>query len=190
MKNIIFDLGGVILVDKPSQVLNKMNVTKDEYSELIRFFDNWDDLDLGYETLEEKFDKCNFSLELCNKYKDKLIHYYQLRDIDYKFIALANKLKNRGYNLYILTDNNNECVKYYMNSEKFSIFDGWVISSEYNTLKKDGKLFEILLNKYNLNGNECFFIDDKKENIMIAKTYGIDGLVYSKSYNDIENILL
>ena len=60
MKNIIFDLGSVLIKDHSYSVLDKMSLNKKEYDELLRFFKDFDKLDLGLETLEEKFEKCNF----------------------------------------------------------------------------------------------------------------------------------
>ena len=52
--NIIFDLGGVILLGKAKDVLDKLNIEEDEYNELIKFFDDWDRMDTTDETVEEK----------------------------------------------------------------------------------------------------------------------------------------
>ena len=47
MKNIIFDLGGVILKGASFSVLDGIDIDSGIYTELRKFFDNWDDLDLG-----------------------------------------------------------------------------------------------------------------------------------------------
>ena len=183
IKNIIFDLGGVILRDSPIYILDDINLDNYTYNELKRFFDNWIDLDLGKETLEEKFNKCDFSYEIEKKYKDILINCYKYRKINIKIINLLNILKSNNYMLYVLSNNNKETYDYYRNNDLLECIDGWVVSCEYNTLKKDGILFEILLKKYNLNVNECYFIDDKKINIEIAEKYGIKGYFFKENEN-------
>ena len=67
--NIIFDLGGVILLGKAKDVLDKLNIEEDEYNELIKFFDDWDRMDTTDETVEEKFNSYNFSDSIKSKYK-------------------------------------------------------------------------------------------------------------------------
>ena len=62
MKNIIFDLGGVILKDSPIIVIN--DVPSDMYNQLKVFFDDWTDLDLGNMILLDKFNECNFSFDI------------------------------------------------------------------------------------------------------------------------------
>lgn len=193
IKNIIFDLGGVILKNKPISVLENINVNNSEYNELKKFFDNWEELDLGKETLNDKFIKCNFSNDIEKMYKEILIHYYKYRELNEELISIIKKLKKNNYNVYILSDNNSECYEYYKKNDLFKDIDGWVLSCEYNTKKKDGILFDILINKFSLNPYECYFIDDRESNIDEAKKHGIRGYLFNekndiiKLYDDMRN---
>lgn len=188
IKNIIFDLGNVILKNKSISVLENMNIDTNTYDELKKFFNDWSNLDLGKETILEKYHKCNFPSSYDILYKDILINYYKYRDINTKLIELISKLKNNNYNVYILSDNNIESYNYYKNHELFKNIDGWVISSLYGTCKKDGALFDILLIKYNLNSNECYFIDDNIINIEEAKKHGIKGYLFNE--DDIDDLYI
>ena len=175
MKNIIFDLGGVILEGKASSVLDKLNLNNEEYNSLLEFFNDWKNLDIDEETIEDKFNSYNFNQEIINKYKYKLLKYYELRNINIGLINLIKELKN-NYKIYILSDNNKDASIYY--KELFKELDGYVFSYEYKTLKKEGKLFDIILNKYNLNPKDCYFIDDNIENIKVAQEKGINAHQY------------
>ena len=171
MKNIIFDLNNVIIIGKASSTLDKLNLTEEEYNELVKFFDNWYNLDIDKETIEEKFDSYNFSEDIVIKYKDKLLKYYELRDLNKELLNYIEELKknNKIYNLY---DNNKDASLYYKNLFKV---DGYVFSYEYNTIKREGKLFDIFLDKYNLDPKNCYFIDDSIDNINIAISKGINA---------------
>ena len=190
IKNIIFDLGGVILKETPISILKDRNINNDIYNELEKFFLNGTDLDLGKIALEEKFNNCNFKEEIKSKYKDLLINYYKYRTINMKLINLIDSLKRNNYNIYILSDNNREAYEYYKNNPLFKNINGFVISCEYHTLKKDGVLFEKLLEKYNLNPKECYFIDDNKINLETAKKYNLKTYLFNEKddinllYND------
>lgn len=175
MKNIVFDLGGVILKGKSSSVLDKLNTTKEEYNELINYFNNWEKLDIDECTIEEKFESYNFSNSIKEKYKDILLRYYELRDLNLELLDLIKELKKNN-RVYILSDNNRDASLYYKNL--FKDLDGYIFSYEYKTIKKDGKLFDILLDKYNLNPKDCYFIDDSKENIEVAISKNINGHLY------------
>ena len=48
IKNIVFDLGNVILEGTPSIVLDRFNLDKELYNDIEKnFFSNWNNLDLG-----------------------------------------------------------------------------------------------------------------------------------------------
>lgn len=183
--NIIFDLGGVILPGKAKDILDKLNLKEEEYNELVGFFDNWDEMDITDASIEEKFNNYNFSYNIKNKYKDKLLKYYELRDYNNKLINLIKDLKNNNNRVYILSDNNKDASLYYKSVLKD--LDGYVFSYEYKTIKKDGKLFDILLEKYSLNPSTCYFIDDTKENIEVANSKGINGILYENNDEEIIN---
>ena len=186
MKNIIFDLGGVILLGKAKDVIDKLNVNEDEYDELIDFFSNWNDMDTTDTSIEEKFNSYNFSDSIKSKYKDKLLKYYELRDVNKNLINLIKELKKNN-RVYILSDNNKDASNYYKTIDGLNDLDGYVFSYEYKTIKKDGKLFDILLEKYNLNPSDCYFIDDTKENIEVANSKGINGILYEENDQEIIN---
>lgn len=186
IKNIIFDLGSVILKGKSVSVLEKLNIDDKTHNILKKFFIDCQNLDLGKESLEEKYIKCNFPKEY-DKYKDSLIHYYQHRDINMELINCIHRLKENDYNIYVLSDNNKESFNYYKNNSNFKDVDGWVASYEYSTIKKDGLLFDILMNKFNLDAQECYFIDDKIENINEAERHGIKGYIFDEK-DDINNL--
>ena len=182
MKNIIFDLGGVVIEKTPISILDNRNINQNDYGIIRIFFDNWTNLNLGNETLEEKFNKCNFKKDIVFKYKDLLVNYYKYRLFNKDLIELIKKLKQDNYKIYVLSDNNKEATNYYKKILN-DYFDGWVVSCDYKTVKKDGRLFEIMLEKYNLKPNECFFIDDNTVNVEVAKRYGIKGFVYNENDN-------
>ena len=144
MKNIIFDLGGVILKGKAKDILKKIDLNESEYNELVRFFDDWNDMDTTDMSIEEKFNNYNFSNNIKSKYKDTLIKYYELRDLNTNLINLIKELKKKN-KVYILSDNNKDASLYYKNILKD--LDGYVFSYEYKTIKKDGKLFDIFFLK-------------------------------------------
>ena len=98
---------------------------------------------------------------------------------------MINKLKKNNYNVYVFTDNNNDFFEYFKNNELFNNIDGYLFSCEYGTLKRDGILFEELIHKFNLDTNECYFIDDKDINIELGSKYGFKGFVFKENIDEL-----
>ena len=184
IKNIIFDLGSVILKGKPNSVLDDIDIDEDIYNELKRFFDGWEELDSGIGTLEDKYNECNFSKDL-DIYKDYLVHYYNYRNINMELIDMIKKLKNNNYNVYIFSDNNNDFFEYFKKNKLFDIVDGYLFSCEYGILKRDRKLFEIFIDKFKLIPSECYFIDDKEVNIKLGNEFGFKGFIFKDNIDEL-----
>ena len=180
MMNVVFDLGGVILKRTPASILEKLTISKDEYQVLKAFFENREKLDTGLQSLEEKFDECNFSLEIREKYKDVLVKYYELREFNNDVLDLIKKLKEDGYKVYILSDNDLEAAAYYRNHFLLQNIDGMMFSAEKGTMKCDGKLFDIFCREFNLVPQECYFIDDNIVNIEKANERGFKGILFEE----------
>ena len=94
MKNIVVDLGGVILRGYPRSILSKMSLENNEYNELIKFFKDWNDLDLGIESLNDKITNCNFSKQTLTIYSQKADNIYNT------FYTFTNK-----YNRFLFSKN-------------------------------------------------------------------------------------
>lgn len=183
IKNIVFDLGGVILRRNPISILDKFDVSEKDHKELSKFFADGKKLDLGEQTLQEKFIECNFSDDISFKYKDILLNYYKYRDFNLELAELVKKLKQNKYWLYVLSDNSLEATEYYLKNSLFNYFDGYVVSCHYGVMKWSGKLFEVLFDKYNIVPEESYFIDDNPINIDIAFKYKMKGFLFNENEN-------
>jgi putative hydrolase of the HAD superfamily len=93
-------------------------------------------------------------------------------------MKLAKRLKEKGYKLYILSNIANATFEYFSKTyEFFSIVDGSIISAKIGVKKPDRKIFDILLEKYSLNAEDCLLIDDDDTNrtFETANAIGIKG---------------
>jgi putative hydrolase of the HAD superfamily len=114
--------------------------------------------------------------------KEEIAHIFNLRaelifPLDQN-VRLLPELKKQGYRLYFLSNfpmDLFEEVKtgYYF----FKYFDGGVISAEAKASKPDRRIYEILMEKYNLVPSQCLFIDDLEVNVKAAEAAGMSGLV-------------
>ena len=94
---------------------------------------------------------------------------------------LLKELKDCGCGLYGLT---NWSYKVYAVLERVPIFrllDGKVISSEEHLIKPDLRIYQCLIDRYQLNPSDCIFVDDKQTNVDAAKAVGMKGLLFTGS---------
>jgi FMN phosphatase YigB (HAD superfamily) len=182
IKNLVFDLGNVLISFRPSEYLDKKEYSGTIKSKILSdIFDSkeWGMLDNGDINTKEAIDRISkkSSLNL-----DEITHIFNLRrEIIFPLdqnVRLLPGLKKRGFSLYFLSNfpiDLFEEVKtgYYF----FKYFDGGVISSEAKASKPDRMIYEILLNKYSLIPEECLFIDDIEINVRAAEATGMHGLI-------------
>ena len=105
---------------------------------------------------------------------------------NYNYIS---KLKDEGYNLYILaniTRESYEYVKSLIDIDK--LFKGGIYSYQEKLLKPDKRIYELIINKYNLDEKETMFFDDKQKNVKAACEFSIKGVLF-RTIEDIENNL-
>lgn len=180
IKNIIFDLGNVLIRFKPEEFVNK-NIKK-EYRE--KFFNavfkgqEWADLDRGILEYSDAVKIFSEKIPECSSEIKKLFDNYILDVLEpiEKNIEIMKSLKGK-YKLFVLSNFHYPAFDYiFKNWEFFKYFDGKVVSGHCKLLKPEKKIYELLCLTYSLKPNECVFIDDTKANIEAAEEFGINGI--------------
>lgn len=199
IKNIIFDIGGVINNWEINDLISHFTNNDDEKKLLLDYVYNAPEwakeglFDKGLITHDE------FSLkvqERTNHVNDELIHnfimnYYKFFYINPKVCDLMMDLKEKGYKVYVLS-NISDYIISKMNCHELFLdkIDGYVLSYIEQEIKPYENIYDILLSRYNLIPEESLFIDDMEENVVTANKLGIKGRkVIRNSYEDIINIL-
>lgn len=189
IKNIVFDLGNVILKGSPNIVLDQIEIDKKQYESIKNnFFKDWKALDLGKSSLREQLENCQFDFEIDSEIEEKLLHYYKYRPFNIGILELINELKEKGYKIYILSNNNKEAEEYLLELPDFEVLDGWIFSCDYQIMKPDSRIYNILFETYNLKPEECFFIDDSKRNVEVGEELGMTGFVLDHENNGINEL--
>lgn len=192
IKNIVFDLGNVLISFHPKKFIRE-NVEaeyQDKFFEIIFGGQEWKDLDRGTLEYSEAIKIFIKKLPECEKAIKKLFDeniYDCLKAID-KNIALLPKLKE-NYNLYIISNFHLKAFEnIYEKWDFFKSFDGKIISAYHKLMKPEPEIYQLLLDTYSLKANECLFIDDVAENIVGAKNIGMNG-IQLVDYNFLEEKL-
>lgn len=197
IKNVIFDIGGVLLHFDRSDYLSYFNFDEDTEKKLISLFthknNSFHQTSLGQITHAEfvKDAKHQFP-ELCNEI-DMITNLKNMRFMmppHTKTFELVKKLKNQGKKVYIISNIEENSIDYiktiYENFETY--FDGIIYSCRVGMLKPDPEIFIHTLNKFNLKAEETLFVDDSIKNIDSANNLKINTFHFNYEENGVENL--
>ncbi len=185
IKNIIFDLGGVILnIDFKQTALAFAELGIGNFSEyytLHSLSPLFEKLELGLITPAIFYDEFRglVQLRLTN---EQIMHAWNALLLDFppEHIEWLKEIKTR-YSIYLLSNTNeihHECfTRKYKEEIEDRNFDELFIAAYYSHklgLRKPSiEVFRIVLEKENLNVAETIFIDDSEANIEAAKQTGL-----------------
>jgi len=179
-KNVIFDLGGVLIYFNPRELIEKIFVDSEQKPyQLIQavYTQAWLDMDRGkltrpevVQVLADIYDPA----QMC-QFMDALPLYLNpLAD----GLRIVQDVKARGYKVFVLSNLPNYAHEAILrHAGFFDSFDGAIFSYQVGFAKPDPEIYQTLLNTYNLIADECVFIDDLVKNIDAGKALGIDGIV-------------
>ena len=179
IRNLIFDMGDVLIEFDPPVFLDREKVDDPADRELLLrevfYSPCWKEMDLGLYDEKEMFQriKANIPAHLLPVAERLLFHWHDslipVEGID----ELVFTLKEKDYRIYLLSNAPASQRLYWPEIRCSSCFDGVVVSAFEKCIKPDPKIYEILLDRYDLKAMESMFIDDVPANIEAAKQLGI-----------------
>ena len=105
-------------------------------------------------------------------------------------LELIQDLKSKGVGVYGLTNWPAETFDEARRRFKtIASIDNIVVSSHVKLAKPEPAIYQLLLSKYNLNPQECVFIDDRKDNVNAAQALGMKGIVFPGSADALQKEL-
>jgi len=183
---IIFDLGGVLVDWNPEYVYR--DVFDKDQDKVDWFLNNvctseWNVQQDAGRTLEEGTD---ILVKQYPQYEDWIRIYYDkweemLGGPIQETVNLLNKLKrDNKYRLLALTNWSGELFPIALERYEFlKYFEGIVVSGDEKTAKPFPKIYETIIERYQLSPENCVFIDDNFENVRAAGKLGIYGIHYN-----------
>jgi putative hydrolase of the HAD superfamily len=178
IRNIVFDLGNVLISFNPSEYLEKNNYPEDLRKTILAdIFSSpeWIMLDNGEINLEAAIDSIAKRSALKRQeialFFDRRTHIMFPLDEN---VSILPELNKQGFRLYYLS---NFPIDIFPEVKKsypfFKYFCGGIISSEVHYSKPDVRIFRIFFEKYNLVPFECLYIDDIEKNVSVAESLGM-----------------
>lgn len=183
IKNILFDMGNVLIHFDRNVFLNRLDVREEEKQLLLRevFLSvEWVQMDRG--TLAEPEAEARMRQRLPVHLHDAVHSLVSLWDEPMLPVAgmaeLVEELKGNGYGIFLLSNASIRQHAYWSKIPGWQFFDGKVISADEQVMKPHPDYYRIALERFGLKPEECFFIDDVPANIEGALYCGIPGAVF------------
>ncbi len=189
IKNIIFDIGGVLLEYRWVDMLMDHGLSRPEALKVgTTMFDDplWSGMDLTLAGEEQA---------IIQKYRQKYPEYgdtiaWFINHCEYMHVPRkdvwdrVHQLKELGYTLYLLSNYPETMFHRHTDDASFiRDMSGGIISFQVKQLKPSAEIYQSLLNKYKLIPEECLFFDDRPENTAGAEKQGIHAVtVTSKDF--------
>jgi len=187
IRNVIFDLGGVLIDWNPRYLYERIFETTEEMDYFLQNVcsPEWNDhqdagrpLDLATEILVKDFPEYESAIKA---YYDRWTE--MLGGAISSTVTLLKEVKDSGnVRLFALTNWSAETF-----NETRSIFpflhwfEGILVSGEEKIKKPDRRIYALLLSRYNLVASETVFIDDNIHNIRAAEEIGFQTIHFENS---------
>lgn len=188
IKNIIFDLGGVVIdLDRSEAIKGLENLgIKDASSLLGEYAQKGPFLLLetgevtGSELMDMLLPMCK-SETRCTDIRDAFEQF--LRKLPVERLKQIRALREKGYKVFVLSNTNplmyNHWIDNAFRAEGKTIndyFDGIVVSYQERTCKPDPVIFKNLLGRYGLEAGDTLMLDDSEANCKSAESLGMKSI--------------
>lgn len=193
IKQIIFDVGGVLLDFDPPTMVAAATRDPEAAALLLReMFSHadWNRLDRGEgeERVLESM-KSRLPHTLHPLAEDIMAHWHESLRAREEMGPLVCELHSLGYPLYILS---NAPFRFYQFRDLvpgYGLMTGVLLSCEEGLLKPDPAIFRRLLDRFGLEGEECFFIDDSPLNVECAQWQGLTAFQFRRDLGELRAAL-
>jgi len=179
VKNVIFDIGGVVLDWNPDAILAAHYSNPDERTVMRQaLFEHpdWLDFDRGVHTEDDLVRRAQ---QRTGRAEADLRGLFDAIRLSLRpkadTLTLLRGLERRGVPLYCLSNMPASTFTHLRPLHDFwDSFRGIVISGQINLVKPEPAIFQHLLQRFGLVAEQSVFIDDSRPNVEAAATLGLD----------------
>ncbi len=194
IRNLIFDMGNVLLAFRPEDVLSRYcRREKERRVVLAELFNGpeWDMADRGDIRDAERYDRVALRVppDCLEALYNCAMHWYETLTPVPGAMEFLLAAKEKGLGVYLLTNTSDTFDRFFGNFGSVELFDGAVISCREHLMKPDPAIYRLLLTRYRLDPADCFFIDDRAENVAGAAKCGIGGMVFHRDFGEVRRVL-
>ena len=190
IKNIVFDMGNVVIRFDRELFLDRLSVAAEDRGLLMRevfLSPEWCMMDRGILTDEQAAEiMCARLPERLHEAARRLVAFWErpILEID-GIYPLIEELKELGYGVYLLSNASYRQHDYWPRVPASRLFDGTLISCDVKLVKPMPEIYLLMYQTFSLKADECFFIDDSPVNVEAAMYTGMHGAVF---FDDIKRL--
>ncbi|GJM30931.1 MAG: hydrolase [Cyclobacteriaceae bacterium] len=182
IKNVVFDLGGVLIDWNPKYLYRKIFSSEQQVD---WFLDNvctgeWNSKQDEGRTMAEA------TKSLVDRYPEytmEITSYYQRwtemlnGQIEGTVRILETLRSNSDHRLLALTNWSGESFPTALKMFDFlNWFEGIVVSGDEKLIKPDHRIYQVLFERYRINPENSVFIDDSEKNVEASRELGMTGI--------------
>ena len=184
IKNLVFDMGQVLMRFAPSVYVDRLGYSGADKEALLREVFagvEWVALDRGRMDFGEAVKAIEPRLpeRLRPAVRPLVIDWWKGDFMPIEGMEeLIGEVKALGYGIYLLSNATSALNGYFCRIPGSEFFDGLLISADEGLAKPQHEIYERFCEKFSLRPEECFFIDDQPANIDGAACVGMPGAVF------------
>lgn len=183
IKNIVFDMGNVLIFFRPTEYVASLGRDAEASEMLLENVfrsEEWLHLDDGSMTDEEVI--ASMMKRLPDEYEGdvrKLVMEWDNPLLPVPGMdQLVKELKEKGFNIYLLSNAGTRQHEYWNRIPGSEYFDGTVISADIKMVKPEERIYKYLFEKFSILPEESVFIDDNEANINASCSLGMKGILF------------
>lgn len=184
IRNIIFDMGGVLIRFDREYFIRRLGVGPEDerilMNEVFRSVE-WARMDRGSIAEPDAVRNiCERTPRRLHDAVEKLVTMWErpILPIDGMY-ELISELKSNRYGVFLLSNASLRQHEYWPRIPVSSLFDGKLISADVRLVKPQPEIYTLLCSNFGLTPSECYMIDDTPQNIEGAYEIAMPGFVFN-----------
>ncbi|HAU4897021.1 HAD family phosphatase [Aeromonas hydrophila] len=184
---IIFDLGRVVVSWDPVGIVRSVRGEQGAEQLAERLFNHpdWLEVDRGTLSLHTMVRQAEHRTGLSAAENLAILQAVPASLVpDPAMLSLIESLHGAGHTLYALSNMGHASIDWLEQHQPFwRFFSGKVVSARVRMMKPEPDIYRYLLVSFDLQAEQCLFIDDSPANVTAAQALGIGGLVFTDAYS-------
>ncbi len=191
VRYVIFDMGNVLMTFNGPYFASCFTDTPEDATLLnAALFGSplWTLLDsgtIGHETMT-RYAEHHLPERLHPNLHECLAHWPERSEAIVDVNELGIRLKEEGFGVYVLSNASTRIMEQLGHAPVIPYVDGVVVSADERMMKPDPSIYQLLCERYDLDPEECLFVDDNEDNCIGARVAGMHAYHFTGDVAELE----